>query len=296
MKKYISLLLFLFFAVSGLSAQTDLIVVPINKIASREDIGEFFFQPDGQFIRYVRNGFGPVSRTVHEVAYPNKSDTIISESWAFVGEKGPKGVHMMKHTMRVQDSLIERTVRTVGNILYREAVYTLDEKGRPLHLKITQEKTEGEDRSYQVASLAYAWNGAAEVEIKSQEIGGANYKVKKHKRSLIIDKSAKKEWAVRLTIGYNKEEAVSSVTTTTNGTGNRLATVRRKDGSLRGGMRSVFPIGGVPAKPVWGVKKQDDFGTLTEAAIKSVNEGILEELVLKDLDYRMLFPKALDIF
>ncbi|WP_147932735.1 hypothetical protein [Neolewinella aurantiaca] len=98
--------------------------------------------------------------------YPTASSTIISESWTFTGEKGPKGVYLTKQTMRVQDSLIERTVRTVGDILYREAVYTLDGNGRPVQLRLTQEKTEDEARSYEVQIFDYVWNGTTEVEIK----------------------------------------------------------------------------------------------------------------------------------
>ncbi len=199
--------------------------------------------------------------------------------------------------MRVQDSLIERTVRTVGDILYREAVYTLDGNGRPVQLRLTQEKTADEARSYEVQLFDYVWNGTTEVEIKPQRTEEAHYRVQKKKRSLIIDKKIRKEVSVRTSLEYNKEGALNNVYKTGR-PGSKISLVRRKDGSLRGAMKGSFSAttAGQPSKYIWGIKKNEELSALPEVAIKRITETIQEELILNELDYRLLFPKALDLF
>ncbi|TXF85035.1 hypothetical protein FUA23_20945 [Neolewinella aurantiaca] len=123
--------------------------------------------------------------------------------------------------------------------------------------------------------------------------------MQKKKRSLIIDKKIRRERSVCTLLQYNKDGALNYVYVTNTGVpGNKTSILRRKDGSIKGVMQGPFSAttAGQLGKYIWGIKKNEELSSLPEVAIKRITETIQEELILNELDYRLLFPKALDLF
>jgi len=293
-----SLLFLLLSLMSVLHAQSEDFTLELRERVANATKTAFTFLPDGS-VKVIKED-NPRKKTSLTLTtlYPNEPGGEKVSTYVTSGTSGDtkQSEYLKETTVRTEALLTIRQTTGTNENLIRSREYQLDETGRPLSLTLTMRKIVEETPVYLTTVYMYNWESNEKLEVVTDTQGGPVFKIKLREKSLTINKRQKRKPWNRTDYRFNKKGwLISIVKISATGGDTVTGLLYRSNGTVKAASYGPFAsdesIHNVSY--FWTVKKNPALATITPAAAGEASTAIIDRMLLRGHDYRLLFPAEL---